>query len=171
MLLYFLIFISKVFENALATLRLIVVANGKKLVGAFLQFGVALVWVLVTGVVVVNVQKDPLKIVFFALGSFAGSYIGSLLEEKIALGTNLLTVIIDKQYGKVITDHLRDEGFAVTSLEAVGKNSGKYVLMIVNKRKKREEIISIIKKEDNHAMIVSEKASMLIGGYKETGRV
>ena len=41
---YLLIFISKIIENALATLRLIVVANGKKILGAVLQFCIALVW-------------------------------------------------------------------------------------------------------------------------------
>ena len=62
--LYFLIFISKVIENGLSTLRLIVVANGKKILGAFLQFTISLVWVLVTGIVVNDLLNDPLKIIF-----------------------------------------------------------------------------------------------------------
>ena len=37
MLLYFIIFISKIIENALSTLRMIVVSNGKKKLGAFLN--------------------------------------------------------------------------------------------------------------------------------------
>ena len=41
--LYSMIFISKVLENTFATLRLIVVANGKKLLGAILQLIVALI--------------------------------------------------------------------------------------------------------------------------------
>lgn len=164
-LLYFMIFSSKIIENALATLRLIVVANGKKFIGAILQFAVALVWVLVTGVVVTNIQKDPFKIIVFALGSFAGSYLGSILEEKIALGYNLLTVIVEQEYGKEITDQLRNQHFAVTSMKAIGKDNQKYVLMIVTKRKKREEITTIIKNIDHNAMIVTEKATPICGGY------
>ena len=164
LLLYLMIFTSKIIENTLATLRLIVVANGKKFVGAVLQFAVALVWVLVTGVVVTNIQQDPFKIIVFALGSFAGSYLGSILEEKIALGYYLLTVIVEYRYGKQITDELRNNQFAVTSIKAIGKDNQKYVLMILSKRKKREQISNIIQKIDKNAMIVTEKATPVCGG-------
>ena len=50
----------------LATLRIIVVANGKKLLGAILQGLVALVWVCITGVVVTNILENPFKIIAFA---------------------------------------------------------------------------------------------------------
>lgn len=163
LLLYLMIFTSKIIENTLATLRLIVVANGKKFIGAVLQFAVALVWVLVTGVVVTNIQQDPFKIIVFALGSFAGSYLGSILEEKIALGYYLLTVIVEYEYGKQITDELRNNQFAVTSIKAIGKDNQKYVLMILSKRKKREQISNIIQKIDKNAMIVTEKATPVCG--------
>ena len=80
---YSAIFIAKVIENALSTLRLIVVAKGKKVLGAILQFIIAFVWVITTGIVVTNVKDDPLKIVFFALGSLIGSYIGSVILVQI----------------------------------------------------------------------------------------
>ena len=66
MFLYIIIFLSKVVENMLATLRIIVVANGKKLLGAILQGLVALVWVCITGVVVTNILENPFKIIAFA---------------------------------------------------------------------------------------------------------
>ena len=165
LLLYILIFLSKIIENALATLRLIVVANGKKLIGAILQFVVALAWILVTGAVVVDIKNDPLKIIVFALGSFAGSYFGSVLEEKIALGYYLLTIIIEKQNGKKITELLRNHHFAVTSVKALGKENEKYVLMILTKRKYRKKIISLIKTIEKNPMIITEKATPLCGGY------
>ena len=77
MLIYIFIFISKIIENALATLRFIVVANGKKLLGAFLNGIIALIWIFVTGIVIINVKEDPIKIIMFCLGSIVGSYLGS----------------------------------------------------------------------------------------------
>lgn len=82
-LIYFLIFVFKVTENTLSTLRIIVVANRKKILGSILQGTTALVWVFSTGLVVKDVLKDPLKVLAFTLGSLIGSYIGSLIEEKI----------------------------------------------------------------------------------------
>lgn len=152
------IFLSKIIENALATLRLILVANGKKLMGAILQFIITLVWALATGAVVVNIKKDPLKIIFFALGSFIGSYIGSVIEEKMALGNNMLMVIINKEYEKYIVNELRREGFAVTTIDGYGMNNKKKILMIFISRKKRHQIVQIIQRFDKSAMIVSEVA-------------
>ena len=86
-MIYLYIFISKILENTLATLRIIVVANGKKKLGALLQGMVATLWILVIGIIVTNINKDIFKIICFITGSIVGSYTGSVLEEKIALGT------------------------------------------------------------------------------------
>ena len=80
---YLYIFISKILENTLATLRIIVVANGKKKLGALLQGLVATLWILVTGIIIKNINEDIFKIIIFIIGSMVGSYTGSILEEKI----------------------------------------------------------------------------------------
>lgn len=71
-----------------------------KKLGAILQGIVALVWIFVTGVVIVDVGKDPIKVIFFCLGTIIGSYLGSLLEEKLAIGNNNLICIISNKYEK-----------------------------------------------------------------------
>ncbi|NLL44426.1 MAG: DUF2179 domain-containing protein [Mollicutes bacterium] len=164
-LIYFAIFISKVIENALGTLRLILVANGKKGLGALLQFLVALVWLYSAGAVLIDVQKDPLKIFVFAFGSFVGSYVGSYIEEKMAMGNNTLISIVDKELGDKITNTLREKGFAVTVLSGEGKDKSRNILMIVVPRKKRHYVINIIKRIDKDSMIVSENTQAIIGGY------
>jgi len=164
-ILYVVIFVSKVIENALGTLRLIVVANGKKGLGALLQGLIALVWVLVTGTVVVDVLEDPMKIIAFALGSLAGSWLGSYLEEKLAIGDNMLITIIDDDLKEAVVTSIRNKGFAVTILNGEGKDKKRAVLMIMVSRKQRHQLVSIIKSIDSNAMIVSENASSLHGGY------
>ena len=64
-LIYIFIFLAKIIENAIATLRLIVVANGKKMLGAILNLVISIIWIISTGLVVVNF-KDPFKIIVFA---------------------------------------------------------------------------------------------------------
>ncbi|MCI8445586.1 MAG: DUF2179 domain-containing protein [Bacilli bacterium] len=164
--LYIVIFLSKVIENALATLRLIIVANGKKWLGAILQFCIGLVWVIVTGVVVVNIQKDPLKIVFFALGSFVGSYVGSMIEEKIALGNNMVLVVINRELEELVTSAIRLENFAVTAIDGKGLKEEKSILIIMVPRKQRRYLVSIIKEIDANALIISEVARTINGGYQ-----
>lgn len=151
MLTYFIIFISKIIENTLSTLRLIVVAKGKKIFGAILQFIIAFVWVITTGIVVVNIKDDPLKVVFFALGSLIGSYLGSFIEEKIALGEDMLTVITNDNSSNEIIEKLSSYNYPVYKLKSENKNT--FILLVMSQKKNRSKIINIIKKIDRNSLI------------------
>ncbi len=151
MLTYFIIFISKIIENTLSTLRLIVVAKGKKIFGAILQFIIAFVWVITTGIVVVNIKDDPLKVVFFALGSLIGSYLGSFIEEKIALGEDMLTVITNDNSSNEIIEKLSSYNYPVYKLKSENKNT--FILLVMSHKKNRSKIINIIKKIDRNSLI------------------
>lgn len=149
---YFLIFISKIIENTLSTLRLIVVANGKKLIGAILQFIVALVWVFVTGAVIIGIRDDKIKIVFFSLGSLIGSYVGSIIEEKLSLGNNLLISIVNKKISELIIDELKIKKYDATYIS----NDQKTIIFIEIPRKEKLHVINIIKKYDKKSKIILE---------------
>ena len=88
---YLIIFSLKVIENTIATLRLITVSNGKKLLGAILNFIMSIIWVISISLVVQDF-KNILNILFFSLGCFCGSYLGSIIETKIAIGSNMLLI-------------------------------------------------------------------------------
>ena len=157
MLIYLAIFFSKIIENAVGTLRLIVVANGKKKLGAFLQGVVALVWIFGTGIVIVDINKDVFKIVIFVIGSIVGSYLGSIIEEKIALGSNMLICITKEKFENLIKNELNN--YQITTI--CEKDNNYSVLLIVLKRKEIGKISKILKKIDKEIIIISEKAKTL----------
>lgn len=156
MLIYFAIFISKIIENALATLRLIVVSNGKKKLGAVLQGLVALVWILVTGIVIVDVNKNVFKIIAFCLGSVTGSYLGSLLEEKIALGYNMTIAVINNDCFEKVFNMLSSYKITI-----INKNNDQTTIMILCKRKKTVFINNTINDIDNNALITNQRSKIL----------
>lgn len=150
---YFLIFMAKVIENTLGTLRLIIVANGKKVFGAILQGIIAIIWAISAGIVIVDVNKDILKIIFFALGSLVGSYIGSLIEEKIALGSSIITSIINEKDALLIIRALRKKRYVVSTINIDNK---KRTIAIMVHRKRIKNVSNIIKKIDNNAVIIAQ---------------
>lgn len=156
MLTYLLIFILKLIENTLSTLRIILVSSGKKLLGSILQFIYSLIWVISTMVVIKDLNKDVLKIFIFALGCLAGSYIGSILEEKLALGNNMVICITSLD----IMNQIRAKGFALTSTKGTGINEIKNILFITISRKKRQALIKILRKLDNNCYIIIENATI-----------
>lgn len=153
---YLLIFFSKLIENALATLRMILVASGKKLLGSILQFICSLIWVISTMVVIQDLNNDIIKIFVFAFGCLAGSYIGSFLEEKLALGNNMIICITSLD----IMDQIRSKGFALTSTKGTGINETKNILFITISRKKRKILIDLLRKLDNNCFIITESATI-----------
>ena len=145
-MIYLYIFICKILENSIGTLRMIIVSNGKKIEGAILNFILSFIWIISTSLVVLN--NNIYKILIFAIGSLIGSYIGSILEEKIALGNNML-FIVSKEYKKISK---------LENTYLINKD----ILMIMVKRKKRKEIIEKILNIDNKAIIISESAKQLV---------
>ena len=143
---YLYIFICKILENSIGTLRMIIVSNGKKIEGAILNFILSFIWIISTSLVVLN--NNIYKILIFAIGSLIGSYMGSILEEKIALGNNMLFVV-SKEYKKISK---------LENTYLINKD----ILMIMVKRKKRKEIIDKILNIDNKAVIISESAKQLV---------
>jgi uncharacterized protein YebE (UPF0316 family) len=80
-IIYIFIFIAKIIENTLSTLRIIVIAKGKKLLGAFLNLIVCTCWLISTSIIITNIN-DWFKIISYIFGSFIGSYLGSYIYEK-----------------------------------------------------------------------------------------
>jgi len=152
-MIYFFIFISKIIENAISTLRLILVSNGKKFLGAILNLIISLIWIISTSLVIVDIQNDYFKIIVFALGSFLGSYVGSFMEEKIAIGSNMLFTITKNEFEiKNELDKLNYNSYVIND----------DILIIMVNRKKRRYVLDIIKNIDNEAIIISESARELV---------
>jgi len=159
----FLIFISKIVEVAIATLRSILINRGYRKQGTILSFAEILIWVLVASRVITGLAEAPMKGVVYSIGFSLGIYIGSLLESKIAMGRVLIQTIIAKE-NEILVSRLREKGYAVTTMQAQGMNSEKIVLMIFANRKGKEGIIEEIQQLDETAMIITNDVSTLSGG-------
>ena len=157
MLIYLAIFASKILENTLATLRIIVVSNGKKKLGAILQGLVTLIWLLVTGVVIIDIKNDIFKIFFFCTGAVIGSYLGSIIEEKIALGTNTTIAIIDNQFKNILFNKLKNY-----KINIINDTIEYCVIMLIIPRKKTYYINNIINNTDKSAIITNLRSKIII---------
>ena len=116
------IFLLKLIENALSTLRLILVANG-----SVLMFIISIVWALSATYVVI--KANVLNMISFALGAAIGSYIGSILEEKLALGNIIISFATNfNKYNLFKKLFTKNETFII-------KNDNQYNFKIITKRK------------------------------------
>jgi len=159
-----LIFVLKTIEVAVATLRIILINRGYRREGTLLSFVEILLWVFVASRVIMGMAEEPIRGIMYSLGFSVGVYVGSLIEGRIAMGWVMIQAIISMDQAIPITGSLREKGYAVTTMEAKGRDSLKSVLMIFAKRKGKEEIIKQIHQLDQTAMIITNDVTTLQGG-------
>lgn len=157
-IIYLIILIAKILENALATLRSIILTTNKKGLGAFLNLVISLVWIFATTMVLIDIEKDMLKIVAFALGSYIGSYVGCIIEESLALGNNLIMCITSKEKETLIKK-LEELNYEVIVVEGKDNLDDRNILFIMTPRKSRKRLINTIKRIDRKSSIIIENAN------------
>jgi uncharacterized protein YebE (UPF0316 family) len=160
----FLIFLSKIIEVAIATLRQILVNRGYRREGTMLSFIEILLWTFVASRVIMGIAEAPIKGIVYSIGFSIGVYVGSRIEGYIAMGRVMVQSIVSRESADAITDSLREKGYGVTTVEAQGRDSQKTVLMIFAKGRGKEEIIEKIQSLDASAMIITNDVTALHGG-------
>lgn len=149
-MIYLLIFLLKIVENMVSTLRILVLSSGNKIMSSILLFLTSIIWIISSSITIINISL--ISIIVFSFGSLLGSYIGSILEERIALGICLVICISSYNIDSI----LRKNGYIITSMCGSGMNGDKNIMFIVIKRKKLKELYNNILLLDKDAIILKE---------------
>jgi uncharacterized protein YebE (UPF0316 family) len=160
-----LIFFAKIIEVSISTLRIIYINKGYRKLGTALSMIEILLWVFIASKVIVGVAEAPLKGIIYSIGFATGVYLGSILENKLAVGKVYIQAIIMREEASKVTQELRNAGYGVTAISAQGKYRSRKVLMIFASRKNKDDVINRIQKLDDDALIVANEVSMIKGGY------
>jgi len=159
-----LILVSKTIQVTCSTLRLILISKGYRREGTILSFLEVLLWTFVASRVIMGFVEAPIKGIVYSIGFSIGVYLGSMIENRIAMGRVLIQAIVSKENAVSLISGLREKGYAVTTMDAQGRDSEKQVLMIFANRKGKEEIIADILDFDKTTMIITNDVATLHGG-------
>lgn len=163
---YLAIFSLKFIEVTVSTLRIVIVTKGERLKGAFIAFFEVMLWVFVASLVIDGITEDPIKIIIYGAAFASGNYLGSILEEKLALGTINLQAIVSQIEGLSLVDHVRELGYAVTTVEGEGKESKKLILYMHTPRKNVPELLKILRKQVPSIVITIHEIRPVYGGFR-----
>ena len=164
--LYIIIFIAKIIEVSVSTIRLVLINKGERVKGALLGFVEIMIWLIVVSSVLNNITEDPIKVLVYAVAFSLGNFIGVTIESKIAVGISSIQVVVNVVEGEVLADILRNQGFGVTIIDGRGKNDSKKNLLFIQlKRKKIPEAVRLIKQTNPNAYITVNDIKSMMGGY------
>jgi uncharacterized protein YebE (UPF0316 family) len=149
-----LIFCLRICDVTLDTLRIIFMTKGYRNLAPIIGFFEILIWVFAITRIMQNLE-NWVCFVAYAGGFATGNYIGMLLDEKLAIGHQIIRVIT-KVDTVELADLLRKSGFGVTSVEASGMQGEVAILYIVVDRKNQKHAIEIIQKHSPNAFFTVE---------------
>lgn len=163
---YIFIFVGKIAEVAVSTVRLVLINRGERLKGSIIGFFEVTLWLIVTGTVLAGFQNDIWRCLVFALAFALGNYAGSWIESKLAFGLCSIQVIVpkDEDTDKLVAE-LRENGFGVTMMEGEGKTGRREILMLHMKRKRIPAAINLVKSQLCNAVITVNDIKVISGGF------
>lgn len=157
------IFILRVGDMSLDTMRMLFVVRGKKKLAWVLGFFQSAIFVIAISSVLTNLG-NPLNVIGYAAGFATGNVVGMLIEERLAIGHIHLS-IVSPMRGSAIAEALRAGGYAVTEIPARGKDGTVLLLYVSVLRKDVDSVETIVLESDPQAFITAEDVRPIRRGF------
>jgi uncharacterized protein YebE (UPF0316 family) len=166
-LLPFLIFLSRICDVTIGTIRIIFVSRGNRFFASTLGFFEILIWLVAIGQIMKNLDNFMCYIAY--AGGFAmGNFIGISLEEKLAMGILVVRVITRKD-GTALFEAFKNEGFGVTGIDARGATGPVAIIYTVIKRSALPKVAELVKKFNPKAFYSIEDVRTVNEGVFPSG--
>lgn len=137
-----LIFLARVADVSIGTMRIIFISKGYKYIAPILGFFEVLIWLLAMSKIFQNLNMWFYYIAY--AGGFAtGNLIGLMIEERLALGYVNLRIIIHHSGEKLIQSLIK-EGYGVTTVDAQGSQGPVSIIFCIIKRAEIKYVNQII---------------------------
>ena len=150
------IFLLRLLDQTLGTLRLLYVNKGRPGLGALLGFAESAIWVVAISRVIQDLN-DPLLIFGYALGFAAGTIMGSYIENTIAIGDIVVRIFVPKDSdSEKVAEELRINGLGVTIINGEGMQGEVTIAWCVTPRKRLKEVMRIVSEITPDAYVTTE---------------
>ena len=160
-----LIFLARITDQTIGTLRLIYAAKGFKYVAPFVGFFESLIWL--TAISQIMKHLDNIYCYFAFAGGFAmGNFLGIVLEQKISIGVIMVRIFF-QDYNNELGENLRANGFGFTLFDGEGKEGAIKLLFSTINRRDLKSFIKIVQKYHPNAFYTVEDVRQVKGNVFE----
>lgn len=161
-LLPLLIFIARIADVSIGTVRVIFVARGLKYVAPIIGFFEMLIWLLAIGQIMKNLS-NPACYIAYAGGFAMGNFVGIWIAEKLSLGVALIRVVTEKDASELV-EYLKSGEYGVTSVDGHGAVGEVKVVFTIVPRRETQSVVELIKRFNPKAFYSIEEV-----GFVEKG--
>jgi len=157
------IFLLRLVDVPLSTVRVVMMVRGQRRVAAVLAFFEALVWIVAVSQVFARLDS-PLNMLAFAAGFASGTALGMTIEAWFAPGQVLVRIIV-REGAEELISRLREKGFGVTVVRGEGMSGVVPILFVVTPRRRVEEVLAAVRELAPKAFVTVEGVQRAIGGH------
>lgn len=162
------IFLARIGDQSIGTVRLIFLAKGQKKIAPILGFFEVIIWLLTVSQVMKHID-NVLAFVAYGGGFAMGNYIGMVIEEKLSIGNVIIRIIPTKDTSDLVK-FLRESNYGVTTVQAEGSRGGVDIVFTIIKRKNVEHVVSIINRFNPNAFYTIEDVKAINEGIFQQKR-
>jgi uncharacterized protein YebE (UPF0316 family) len=137
-----LIFLARICDVSIGTMRIIFVSKGKRNIAPFLGFFEVLIWITAISKIMQNLD-NYINYIAYAAGFATGNFIGMIIEEKLAMGIQMIRVFTHEN-GVELVKSLNGNGYGATSVEAHGAREKIYLIYTIVERHEIAKVIELI---------------------------
>ncbi len=160
------IFLARIVDVSLGTIRTVLVVKGKNLTPAIVAFFEVLVWFYAAREALNTEIASILIPIFYAGGYAAGTYIGTFISTHFVEGLIGVQVITKQSKEPHMLDEIRAAGFgaSVIDLKNTHEKSKKDMLIIHLNKSKLKKLTKIIRRNDPDAFVVINENKYIQNG-------
>jgi uncharacterized protein YebE (UPF0316 family) len=151
------IFLARVIDVSMGTMRTISIVQGRTRIAFLLGFLEVSMWLVIISTVIHRISEKPILGVFYALGFSTGNVVGIILEKRIAFGHIILRIISTKS-GQEIAEKIRKTGHAVTTFQGEGLTGPVTMLYVVCPRKEQNDVVQTVRSIEPDAFYTVDTA-------------
>jgi uncharacterized protein YebE (UPF0316 family) len=156
------IFLARVCDMSLDTIRVIFVSKGIQYLPAIIGFFEVIIWLVAIGQVMNNLTNVVCYIAYGA-GFATGTFVGMAIEEKLSLGLTSVRIITKEDPVELI-QFLRSHNYGVTSIDAEGGTGKVKMVFTIIKRQDLRHVVGIIKDFNPNAFYSIEEVKSVAEG-------
>jgi len=137
-----LIFLARICDQSIGTMRIIFVSKGKRNIAPILGFFEVLIWIVAISKIMQNLD-NYVNYIAYAAGFATGNLVGMMIEEKLAMGIQMIRVFANGR-GQELVQMLNSNGYGATSVEAHGARDKVYLIYTIVQRNELDKVVGII---------------------------
>ena len=156
-LLPFLIFVARIGDVSINTIRIIYVLGGRRLTATTLGFFESFIWLMAIRQIFEHLD-NWICYVAYPAGFASGILVGMIIEERIAYGKVIVRIITRKEIHELIK-YLGEQEFRYTHVNAEGPDGHEHLVFTVLERERLEDLLSTLKEIIPSAFYTVEKVN------------